>query len=199
MKKLLWLLLLAGGVAHAGSATVTCDPPTQNTDNTPIPATGPEALASFSVLYGLCNNGALPAGFSTQTVPATACSAVVNNLSPGLWCFAVIATNNSSINSAQSNIATKQVMPAAPVPPSGVAVQPSDNSIYRIVQNLTPTGIGDLVMVAFGTVPNGTLCDGGELIVTKGTTYYRVDRTTKGITYFPSDNNRPGTLWAKCN
>jgi hypothetical protein len=71
----------------------------------------------------------------------------------------------------------------------------TNTNVYRIVQNLTATSVGDAVMVIDGTVPTGTVCDSSEQIVLKGVIYYRVDRTLVTFT----GNNQPPTAWALCN
>lgn len=80
------------------------------------------------------------------------------------------------------------------VDPKVSALNPT---IYRFVQNLTPTSVGKGVMIAAGTVPAGTACDITQKITFSGVEYFRIDRTTSGLVW--SGNNRPPTVWAQCN
>jgi phage-related minor tail protein len=85
-----------------GSATVGWSAPTENTDETPL-----NDLTMFKVVYGRS------AGSLDQTLEVTnasATSATVNNLAPGLWFFAVRALNAQGIESADSNVETKLVL-----------------------------------------------------------------------------------------
>jgi hypothetical protein len=75
-------------------------------------------------------------------------------------------------------------------------VNASNISTYRVVQNLTATSVGQLKMVIGGTIPAGTPCDISQKIALSGIEYYRVDRTTPGLTW--SGNNQPPTVWAQC-
>ena len=49
-------------IAHADEATVSWTNPTQNTDDSAIPATGPGSLTGTNIYYGICtsNNQGLP-------------------------------------------------------------------------------------------------------------------------------------------
>lgn len=69
-----------------------------------------------------------------------------------------------------------------------------DTTAYRLVLNLTSSGNGNIVMVAAGTVPVGTPCDGNKLIDINGVNYYRIDRTQVKF----SGNQQPPAVFAKC-
>jgi hypothetical protein len=85
-----------------GSATLTWNPPTQNTDGSPL-----TNLAGYRVYWGTSQNN-----LSNSTLlnnPGLA-SHVVDQLTPATWYFAVTAVNSSGVESTFSNLASKQVM-----------------------------------------------------------------------------------------
>jgi hypothetical protein len=85
-----------------GSATLTWTPPTQNTDGTAL-----NNLAGYKVYWGTS------AGSYTKSVtvnnPGLA-TYVVDQLTPATWYFAVTAVNSAGVESAFSNVASKQVL-----------------------------------------------------------------------------------------
>jgi hypothetical protein len=84
-----------------GSATVSWTPPTANTDNSPL-----VNLRGFRIHYGT-GSGNLNQQLDLPTPGIT--SAVVENLAPGTWYFAVTAYNTSNVESALSNIRSKVI------------------------------------------------------------------------------------------
>jgi Putative Ig domain len=87
--------------ATTGSATLSWNVPTENTDGTPI-----TDLAGYHIYYGTS------AGALTTTVtianPAET-SYVVGGLAPGTYYFAIVAYNSAGIDSPQSNTASKTI------------------------------------------------------------------------------------------
>lgn len=86
-----------------GSTTITCTPPTQNTDNSAL-----TDLAGFKVYYGTS------ASTLTQVkdFPGTSgCTngMVIGSLSTGTWYFAVAAYNAANAQSDYSNVTSKVV------------------------------------------------------------------------------------------
>lgn len=71
-----------------------------------------------------------------------------------------------------------------------------NTNTYRIVLNLTPTGVGKVAIFPAGSVPAGTVCDLSQKLTLSGIEYYRVDRNTPGLTW--SGNNQPPVVWAQC-
>lgn len=120
-----WVVIIGGALlilalshgAQAGEATLTWTNPTQNTDGSAIPASGPGSLTATRVEYGSC------AGLSFGTVagevvvnqPAT--STVIQNLAVGTHCFRVFARNTYGIESGPSNVDSKTFAPPTPNPP----------------------------------------------------------------------------------
>lgn len=73
--------------AQAGTATVSWTNPTQNTDGSAIPSTGPGSLTSTRIEWGTCSGTAFGSRAGDMVVNQPATSGVVQNLAPGTWCF----------------------------------------------------------------------------------------------------------------
>ena len=84
-----------------GAATVTWEPPTENTDGTAL-----TDLKGYRIRYGLAPNALT----NVVTVPTVGISsAVIENLGPGTWYFGVVAYNASAVESALSDLAQKTI------------------------------------------------------------------------------------------
>jgi len=84
-----------------GSATLRWTPPTLNEDGTPI-----ETLSGYRVYYGTSTSNL------TQVLTianAGVTSAVIQNLTPATWYFALKAYNSANVESSFSNIASKTI------------------------------------------------------------------------------------------
>jgi hypothetical protein len=87
---------------QTGTATLSWTPPTLNEDGTPI-----TNLKGYRVYYG--TNSANLA--TTLDIPnAGIATAVIENLSPATWYFAVKAYNTSNVESSLSNLASKTIL-----------------------------------------------------------------------------------------
>jgi hypothetical protein len=84
-----------------GSATLRWTPPTLNEDGTPI-----ENLAGYRVYYGT-STGNLNQVVTIASPSVT--SAVIQNLAPATWYFALKAYNAANVESSFSNIASKTI------------------------------------------------------------------------------------------
>lgn len=84
-----------------GSATLSWTPPTENEDGTPL-----TNLRGFRIYYGQ-NSSAL--GTMIETPNAGITTAMVENLSPATWYFAVKAYTTDGVESAFSNVASKRI------------------------------------------------------------------------------------------
>lgn len=111
--------ILAAGCATAATVVVTWTPPIQNTDDSPIPATGEGSLSSYRIEYGTCNGTLFgtKAGEVTRAAPA---STVTLNLQPGTVCVRVLVSNTYGVESAPSNVATRVINPPTPKAPTAV-------------------------------------------------------------------------------
>lgn len=84
-----------------GSATLRWTPPTLNEDGTPI-----QNLAGYRVYYGTSSSNLN----RVLTIPgANLTSAVIQNLTPATWYFALKAYNTANLESSLSNIASKTI------------------------------------------------------------------------------------------
>lgn len=86
---------------QVGSATLRWTPPTQNEDGTPI-----VNLSGYRVYYGTSTSNL------NQVVTissASITSAVIENLTPATWYFALKAYNSANVESSFSNIASKTI------------------------------------------------------------------------------------------
>src|SRR5690349_11389263 len=89
-------LMLVVTAAKAATVTITGTMPTQNTDNSTIPATGSGSLSNVRLEYGTCNGTA----FGTKvgevsrapTAPGAAFSYTLN-LDPGTSCVRALVSN----------------------------------------------------------------------------------------------------------
>lgn len=85
-----------------GSATLTWNPPTQNTDGSPL-----NDLAGYKIYWGTAQGSYT----SSVTINNPGLSSyVVEQLTPATWHFAVTAVNSVGVESSYSNEATKQVL-----------------------------------------------------------------------------------------
>lgn len=84
-----------------GSATLSWQPPTQNSDGSPL-----TNLAGYKVYWGTVQ-GTYPNSVTINN-PGIA-TYVVTNLAPNTYFFAVTAVNTSGVESAQSNSASKTI------------------------------------------------------------------------------------------
>ncbi len=85
-----------------GSAMLTWNPPTQNTDGTPL-----TNLKGYKVYWGTSQTTLT----NSVTVDNPGLSSyVVDQLTPATWHFAVSAVNTANIESAPSNLTSKQVL-----------------------------------------------------------------------------------------
>jgi hypothetical protein len=94
-------ITVVAAATATGSATLRWTPPTRNEDGTPI-----SNLAGYRVYYGT-STGNLN---RVLTIPGAAItSAVIQNLTPATWYFALKAYNSANIESNLSNIASKTI------------------------------------------------------------------------------------------
>jgi Fibronectin type III domain len=89
----------SGFTGGAGTAVLSWDPPTTNTDGSPLTLTG------FSIYVGTSPGNLRP----VRMVGATETTTVLNGLLPGTYYFAVAAISTTGAQSALSNIASKTI------------------------------------------------------------------------------------------
>lgn len=84
-----------------GSATLSWNEPTQNTDGTPL-----TNLAGYHIYYGT-SQGAMTTIITVASPTQT--SYVVTGLAPGTYYFEVVAYNSAGIDSPDSNVGSKTI------------------------------------------------------------------------------------------
>lgn len=187
---ILLLAYVAAPCALAGSALLSWTHPTQNTDGSTIPVTGPDALASTRAQWFQCSSATAtwPATPQQATVNYPASTYTVQDIGAGLWCFRVLSVNNGGVASDPSAVGTKTILPATPNPPTGLTV--TDTVAFTSIKARDRT-----VMLPVGTVPGSTACDAQESIVAAGIAYHAVPRSA--VTF--SGTVRPELVWARCS
>lgn len=120
------LLLMFSAAAMSADGNVSWVNATLNTDGTTIPASGPGALASTEIQWGLCTAispltfPAAPAG--TLSVPFPGTTVIVPGLAPGDWCFRARHVTTDGIFSAWSGLKLKNVPVPKPKAPTSLNV-----------------------------------------------------------------------------
>jgi hypothetical protein len=148
------LALLCSSLAHAqscmGSALLTWNPPTQNTDGTAL-----TNLAGFKAYWGLAQ-GNYPN--NQQITNPAAASYQVTNLCAGVWFFVVTAYNAAAVESAFSNVATKTISaePTAPARPTDITTTPMPPATFTTVLSTRIGYLGDSMVLATPAVPTAT-------------------------------------------
>lgn len=152
----------AAAAAQTGSATLSWQAPTHNTNGTPL-----TDLVGYRVYASRTSPPTISVADITH--PATL-THTVNGLAEGTWYFGVKARNSYGVESAMSNIATKEIPGSTPVPnpPTGLVVV----SVTAYETRTTKGGLLSLWREA-GTIPLGTACDSAIRIAPD---YYAVPR-----------------------
>lgn len=151
------LALVALPAFGQGSASLSCTPPTTNTNGTPI--TGAISYRFYEGPSATSQTNASPA--------QTSCAYTWPNLIAGTHFFSATATV-AGVESARSNVVSKVIDPAEPNPPGNLVVVSSVAMETRIRK-------GELVVWReAGPVEPGTACDPEVRI--EGTDYYAVPR-----------------------
>lgn len=158
-------LLLVGGPAYAGTATITWTNPTANTDGSPI-----GAITGTRVEYGSCNGGSI---FGTKAGErlATSGTSLTLSLTAGTWCIRAY-TQTAAGESLPSN-AVQAVIPAPlPNPPTLSTTVVIAGASLQPAFGITAAGAqGALV----GLIDVGRGCSGPVLFTYRGAAFRRVD------------------------
>lgn len=193
--------------AFAGDATLTWQAPTDSLTGardtngqcitTPIPATGPEALAGFRIVYNT-SVAALnlpppdtdcgqtkhpePTGVVVNITDPAIRSATISGLPAGTYYFMIAAINNAGAVSYFTGPGSKTIE-AAPITFSTVAAP-----VYNVVKKTN-----GFVLVQVGTVPLNTLCDKTQNV----NGYYVVPQSTSVVVAW-SGSVRTGVVVGQC-
>lgn len=130
------LMLLVAGLAHAGSAVLTWEPPTLNCDKSPI-----GAISHYEVRWGQ-SMAMLP-----ELPPFTY---TVENLKPGDWWFNLAVVNAEGVSS-DFVTAKKTIAPEDFVTKT--------TTVYTLIKRTDR-----LVLLPVGTVALGVQCDAGLVV-----------------------------------
>ena len=177
MRYLAVLALVALPVFGQGSASLSCAPPTQNTDGSPITGT-----ISYKFYRGT-TLGVYPALQTSAT-----CATTFTGLTAGTHYF-VATANVGGVESAFSGVASKLVSTGTPNPP----VIPQPVSIAGPVFTLLITR-DSVVLPEVGSVVAGRPCDPTQQLAFAGNTYMRID--VAQVTPFPGQQIE--AAWAVC-
>jgi len=172
---------LAVNDSFAGDATLTWQAPTQNTDGSTIPATGPGSLAGFKIYYKLSTA-------TTETVITVANPAArtytINSLSTGTWNFQMTAYNVENSESNRTPVLSKTIS-EPPLPPANTFVTTATVA-YNVVKRTN-----GFVLVSVGSIPLNTPCDRTQSV----NGYYAVP--ISAVTW--SGTVRPIVVVAQCS
>lgn len=95
----------------------------QNTDNSPIAATGPGALATTTVEWSACGpSDTFTTRAGVLTVPATQLAATLADPGTGRWCYRALHTNNGGVSSDPTAVLVKDIPVPKPKPPGGFSL-----------------------------------------------------------------------------
>lgn len=186
MRHVVWLIAFlfafsASAQAPPGCADLSWQPPTQNTDGTPL-----TNLAGYKAYAGPA------AGTYNQSVTYNnpgLTNARVCMQPPGMRYFVVTAFNTNNVESSFSNVASKMIVGLPPNPPT----VPQPVTIAGPFYTLLITA-DSIVMLEIGTVVAGRPCDPTQQVAFNGTTYMRVN--TALVTPFPGQSVE--AAWARC-
>jgi len=147
-------LILASTLAHAGTATLTWTPPTENVCVAPcVPPSPYTNYGGFKVYYGLQGATLLTVVDLPDTTNKLT-TYTVTNLGAGTWNFYVTAYNSSGTESAKAGPASKVIQDnSTPIPP-GMTFSTSAPAVYNSVKKAN-----GFVLVYVGQVPLNTPCD----------------------------------------
>lgn len=150
----LLFLTLLGLIVHradAANADLTWTYPASNTDETPVPATGPGSIASTLVEWGTCSGTAFGVKAGGATVPAPAKAYTVTGLGVGTHCFRAAVVNSYGVQSDWTGAVQKVIAAPKPNPPTLVTVS-------IVAYELRQYANGTLRFVQVGTVPLRAPC-----------------------------------------
>jgi hypothetical protein len=172
-------VIAAASVANAGTAQLTCTPPTHNTDDTLITGT-----ISYRFVWGTS------ATSLTNTVESSSCSATVTvpDPAPGAsvtYHFAVKAIVGGQ-ESDLSNVATKTFSTPAPIPNPPTTLKVVEQTVYKINQNWNRMALEQV-----GTIPVGTTCDPKQYAV-------GLHLVKRELVQVMPGKSRPNVALAKC-
>ncbi len=174
------IILFISSTAIAADATLSWTPPTTNEDGSTL-----TDLAGYKFYYGTVSTvyDQGPVTVNDPTISAYTISGLANDTT---YYFVATAFNTSGVESVYSNEAAVTTPPLAPSAPLNLTVTAENLTAYTY-------SISDdvLRLIAVGTVPADTPCDGTMSI----NGYHRVDRDL--VDY--AGSARPPIVFALCS
>jgi hypothetical protein len=163
----------------AGSVRIAWNPPTTNTNGSSL-----TNLARYRVLYGT-SSGAL--NQSTVIDDPTRTNATISSLAPGLWYFAIRAINSSNVESANSNVASKNVggdsasasLPITVTPPPAGSLITNSRNAWDVIRRSDGVWVRNAVV---GNIALGKPC---SKTFRAGAAHFVVNRSDVTLTTTP--------------
>jgi len=126
--------------AQSGVATLTCTPPTINTDGSPFLAA--QLPLQFKFFMGTATGGPYP----TSSPAVNSCAFVFDQLTPGARFFVATAIDKLGMSSANSTQATKPVVNRSPSAPSMLAVgaDPTAFVVFTVKDEIVAVEVGQV-------------------------------------------------------
>lgn len=117
-------LLAIASVALAATLNFSWTAPTENTDGSPVPASGAGSITEYVVTYGPCNASRTQLASITGTLTRAAPNLTVisPDMAPGTWCGYAQAKNTYGEVSDPSNVAFKVIAAPKPKPPTNFSM-----------------------------------------------------------------------------
>ena len=169
-------------------STISWTPPTTNTDNSPIPATGPTSLAGFKI-YVSTDPTKVEQATPIDIKDPKAVSYKISNQSNGTYYYKMTAYNNAG-TASNFTTAVNNVIKFVSISDTAFVDILNFGTIATPVYNVVKKPNG-FVLVQVGTVPLNTTCD--PLQYVNG--YYAVPVST--VTW--SGTVKPIVVVAKCS
>jgi hypothetical protein len=201
--------IIGVSTAYATDVTVTCAPPTQNTDGSTL-----MDLSGFKLYGGKAGDP------KTLLDTRTACSFVRSNVAAATHEYYVTVFNSKGVESDPSKTVSITVSPPPPpdgdadgipdatdqcptvfgVAPSGCPLKPNPPPSITVQQLLAYEMRGsaatkDLRMVSVGVVPEGTACLQTTATV-GGKTYYQLPKAS--VDLYNAPLKLPPIVWGLC-
>lgn len=127
--------------AQSGMASLTCTPPTTNTDGSPFLAA--QLPLTYKFFMGTTAGGPYP----TVSPNVNSCAFIFDQLTPGTRFFVATAIDKLGVASANSNQATKPVVNRTPSAPSmlSVGADPTAFLVFTIKDEIVAVEVGKVI------------------------------------------------------
>lgn len=119
-----FLAATVASVAYAATLTFSWMNATEYTDNTPIQATGPDAIKETVIEYGPCNaeRDGLASIHETMSFPPSSLTAVRDALPSGVWCARARHVTNAGQPGLWTEVVSTVKDPSVPKAPTNFSI-----------------------------------------------------------------------------